>query len=523
MAGDRKAFLIGGGIGSLAAAAFLVRDGNVPGSSITIFESLPVVGGSLDASGNAQSGYAMRGSRMMTTENFECTWGLFKTIPSLARPQMSVFEEIIDFSNKVKWDAKARLVDRNRAIVDVSTMGFSMADRMELLKLSNASEKKLENTRITDWLSPAFFETNFWHMWATTFAFQPWHSALEFKRYMHRFIRSFSRIEKLSGVKHPAFNHYESLVRPLASWLEKQGVTFLTGCTVSDLALETKGTKVAVKAIHYRQSGRDEVADVSGKDLVFLQNGSMTDASSFGSNAQPAEALTKENSSGWTLWEKLAQASPDFGNPAAFNSCIPESYWLSFTATFADSRFFDQMEAFTGNVAGTGGIVTLKDSRWLMSVVLHHQPHFENQPEDRQVMWGYALHPDRIGDFVAKPMSDCSGAEILRELCGHFNFDESVIDQAICIPCRMPYITSQFMPRRKSDRPLPVPKSSRNLAFVSQYVEIPKDCVFTIEYSIRAAQMAVYELLKIDREIPPVSPHDKSLEAQLKAIIKSFD
>ena len=54
------------------------------------------------------------------------------------------------------------------------------------------------------------------------------------------------------------------------------------------------------------------------------------------------------------------------------------------------------------------------------------------------------------------------------------------------------------MPRDYGDRPLPVPKNSKNFAFVSQFVEIPEDVVFTVEYSIRVVQMAVYELLGID-------------------------
>ena len=86
----------------------------------------------------------------------------------------------------------------------------------------------------------------------------------------------------------------------------------------------------------------------------------------------------------------------------------------------------------------------------------------------------------------------------------------------------MPYITSMFMPRMRNDRPLPVPRGSWNLAFVSQFVEIPDDVVFTVEYSVRAAQMAVYELLGIDRKIPPVTRHDKSLHAQFEALIKAL-
>lgn len=94
-------------------------------------------------------------------------------------------------------------------------------------------------------------------------------------------------------------------------------------------------------------------------------------------------------------------------------------------------------------------------------------------------------------------MSDCNGEEILRELCDHLRFDLDTVESANCIPCRMPYITSMFMPRLRSDRPLPIPRSSKNLAFISQFVEIADDVVFTVEYSVRAAQMAVYEFLGI--------------------------
>ncbi len=219
---------------------------------------------------------------------------------------------------------------------------------------------------------------------------------------------------------------------------------------------------------------------------------------------------------------KIAAGRPEFGNRAAFNSSIPESYWASFTVSCRDTKFVDAMEAFTGNAAGTGGLVTFKDSSSLMSVVLYHQPHFVGQPDDVQVYWGYALHPDRIGDFVAKPMSDCGGAEILREISGHLNFDPAMFEPASCILCRMPYITSMFMPRHKSDRPLPVPRNSKNLAFISQFVEIPNDVVFTVEYSVRAAQMAVYELMKIRRLVPAVTRHDRSISVLIDTLEKAF-
>jgi oleate hydratase len=517
-----KAILIGGGIGSLAAAAFMIRDANFPGENITIFEALPLLGGSLDGAGDADHGYSMRGGRMLTTDNYECTWDLFKTIPSLDHPGQSVLDETIAFNLRHKSRAMARLVDSRRAKVPVNSMGFSMWDRLELLKLAEADKTRMADTRITDWLSPEFFETKFWYMWCTTFAFQPWHSADEFKRYLHRFMLEFSRIETLAGVKRTIYNQYDSLVKPLETWLRSQGVKLVTDARVIDVEYTDADTNFTVTAIQLLRNGQNEKIGVNDGDLVILQNGSMTDASSLGSMSEPPAKLAKPASTSWALWEKLARLRPDFGNPAAFNGCIAQSNWESFTVTLKDTAFFDQVTRFTGNEPGTGGLVTFKDSNWLMSIVLAVQPHFANQPKEVQVFWGYALFPDRVGNFIPKPMEDCTGAEILRELIGHLRFDDDTIARANCIPCRMPYITSMFAPRLKSDRPLPVPARSSNFAFVSQFVEIADDVVFTIEYSVRAAQTAVYRLLNVSRQVPPITPNDTSLVVQFEALVKAF-
>jgi oleate hydratase len=520
---ESNAYLLGGGIGSLAAATFMIRDGGFPGGNIFILEAKPLLGGSMDGAGNPTEGYSLRGGRMLTTDNYECTWDLFKSIPSLSSPSKTVFDETMEFNEQHKSNSMARLVDSRRAKVPVNSMGFSMENRQELLKLTQADEAELGASCITDWLSPEFFETEFWYMWVTTFAFQPWHSAVEFKRYLHRFMLEFSRIETLAGVKRTIYNQYDSLILPLQNWLAAQNVHFLVNCKVTDLERTTAEGKLVVTGIHYQQSGESKTIAVKDSDLVFLQNGSMTDASSLGSMTSAPKKLTKQDCTSWTLWEKLAAENPDFGNPAAFNSNIAESLWESFTVTLKNPTFFDKITKFSGNQAGTGGLITFKDSNWLMSIVLAYQPHFINQPDDVQVFWGYALLGDRIGNFVPKPMSDCNGEEILRELCGHLRFDLDNVESANCIPCRMPYITSMFMPRLGSDRPLPIPRSSKNLAFISQFVEIADDVVFTVEYSVRAAQMAVYEFLSIDRQIPPISPHDKSLQVQFKALVKAFN
>src|SRR5580704_7424954 len=259
---NSQTYLLGGGIGSLAAAAFMIRDGGIPGGNISILEAAPVIGGSLDAAGDPAVGYSLRGGRMLTTDNYECTWDLFKSIPSLNNEGKTVFDETVEFNEKHKANSLARLVDRRRAKVPVTSMGFSMQDRIELLNLTETGEELLAATRITDWLSPEFFETKFWFMWATTFAFQPWHSAVEFRRYLHRFLLEFSRIQTLGGVKRTVYNQYDSLVRPLQSWLEAQGVRLVTDCRVNNLDHKIEGGMFVVTGIHCLRHGKSERVDV---------------------------------------------------------------------------------------------------------------------------------------------------------------------------------------------------------------------------------------------------------------------
>jgi oleate hydratase len=165
------------------------------------------------------------------------------------------------------------------------------------------------------------------------------------------------------------------------------------------------------------------------------------------------------------------------------------------------------MEEFSGNEAGTGGLVTFMDSNWLMSIVLARQPHFIGQPADVNVLWGYGLFVEQEGNFIRKKMSECNGTELLTELLGHLRFEahrELILATSNCIPCMMPFITSQFIPRVKGDRPAVRPAETTNMAFVGQFCEIPDDVVFTVEYSVRAAQTAVYSLLGLDKQVSPL-------------------
>jgi oleate hydratase len=131
------------------------------------------------------------------------------------------------------------------------------------------------------------------------------------------------------------------------------------------------------------------------------------------------------------------------------------------------------------------------------------------------VFYGLGLYADKIGDYVRKPMGECSGREILEELLHHLKFEDDldrILDSSNVMPCRMPFVTSQFLKRKVTDRPDVVPEGSTNLALTGQFVEVPYDCVFTMEYSVRSAQMAVFKLLNLDKEPTPYRHVDRDIK-----------
>ncbi|MDR1696689.1 MAG: oleate hydratase, partial [Rickettsiales bacterium] len=195
---NTRAYLIGGGIASLSAAAFLILDGRVPGKNIMIFEALDIIGGSLDGAGDAKRGFMIRGGRMLNIPTYECLQALMARIPSIEMPGISMEQEFLEFNDEFKTMARARLVNRDGSKVDVTKMGFSSDDRMRMEKLTLLeSEESLGKKTIAQFFGKHFFKTNFWHMWQTTFAFQPWSSAAELRRYMLRFMHEFPRIHTL--------------------------------------------------------------------------------------------------------------------------------------------------------------------------------------------------------------------------------------------------------------------------------------------------------------------------------------
>lgn len=520
----RQALLVGGGIAALAAAVYLVRDGHLPGSRVRILEA-QVLGGSLDAAGSADTGYVMRGSRMYGAA-YTLMHELLSRIPSLDAPDRSVTQDTLAFWAEAPWRDQARLVEHGQ-IADAAAFGLSNQDRVDLIGFMLRGEDALGARPIAACFGPHFFTTNFWCMWRSMFGFETWHSAAELRRYLLRFLRLFPDLPTMRLIQSTRYNGRDSIVRPIVRWLAQQGVQFDVGVRVTDLDFDTLADgRKAVRRIRATRDGVPADIALGDDDMVIVTLGSMTADATTGSMSAPPPPLPAGPGSGaWALWQRLAAQDAAFGRPAAFCGDVARTRWVTFTVTQADDRFAQRMERFSGSPAGQGGLVTLKDSSWGLTFHLFHPPAYAGQPPGTQVWWGYGLFADTAGDFVPKPMPQCSGAEILTELISHLGWRDdlpALCEGAICIPSLLPYTTSQFMPRAPGDRPPVVPPGTANLAFVGQYVEIPDNVVYTVEYSIHSAALAVATLLGAPQQVPPAYQgldHPTALVAAIQRIL----
>lgn len=524
----RRAYIIGSGIAGLSAAFFLIRDGHMPPGNITFLEEQGVDGGSLDGTGNAEEGYMVRGGREMemTYQNF---WDVFSEIPAVDLPApFTVLDEYRLVNDADKNRSKARLLENQGQIRDFSTMGLTRLQQLEVVRLLLAKKEDLDDITVEQWFSEGFLESNFYLFWRTMFAFQNWHSVLEMKLYMHRFLHCMDGLNDMTALVFPKYNQYDSFVKPLMAWLQKQGVNIRYNTVVSDLTLDEAGDSRSVTAIQCQTDEGDSSIRVDPTDLVFVTTGSMTEDTAYGDNETVPQLKDDQkpgNQSGWQLWKNLAEKSNAFGRPDKFCGDVPRSTWESVTLTCKPSPLIDKLRELSvsdpySGLTATGGIVTVADSAWLMSFTCNRQPHFPDQPDDVIVLWVYALLMDKPGDCVKKPMPECTGNEILTELCYHLGLSDQVNEVIAATRTRtalMPYITAQFMPRAQGDRPRAVPEGCTNLACMGQFVETHNDVVFTLESSVRTARVGVYSLLGIPKQVPDIHPGQYDIRRLLRA------
>ena len=532
---DKKsAYIVGSGLAALSAACFLVRDGQMKGKNVHILEKDSIPGGACDGYLYDGLGYVMRGGREMDN-HFECMWDLFHSIPSIETEGVSVLDEYY-WLNKEDPNYSLMRATMNRGEDAHTDKKFAISDKgaMEIMHLFFTPDEELYDKKITDYFSDEVLNSNFWLYWRTMFAFENWHSALEMKLYIKRFIHHIGGLPDFTALRFTKYNQYESMILPMIEYLKKFDVQFHYGTKVENVKFEISEYKKVAKSIIITKDGEESSIDLTENDLVFITNGGCVENSSMGSQNTPAEMNTEiKPGGGWDLWRKIAEQDSEFGNPDKFCYDPELTNWMSATVTTLDDRIPPYVEKickrdpFSGKVV-TGGIVTVKDSNWLLSWTFNRQPQFRSQPKDQLVGWIYGLFSDVPGNYVKKPMRDCTGKEICMEWLYHLGVPENQIEElaensANTIPVMMPYIDAFFMPRNGTDRPKVVPNKAVNFAFLGQFAETERDTIFTTEYSIRTAMVAVYTLLNIDRGVPEVWGSTYDIRDLLNATVKLRD
>ena len=279
---DKNAYIVGSGLAALAAACFLVRDGQMPGSHIHILEAMDVAGGACDGIFDPTRGYVMRGGREMEN-HFECLWDLFRSIPSLEVEGASVLDEYY-WLNKEDPNYSLCRATENRG-EDAHTDGkFNLSQKgcMEIMKLFMTKDEDLYDKTIEDVFDEEVFDSTFWLYWRTMFAFENWHSALEMKLYFQRFIHHISGLPDFSALKFTRYNQYESLILPMKKYLEDAGVEFQFNTEVTNVIFDIKDGKKVAKVIDCKVKGVETGIVLTENDLIFVTNGSCTEGTIYG-------------------------------------------------------------------------------------------------------------------------------------------------------------------------------------------------------------------------------------------------
>lgn len=531
---SKSAYIIGSGLAALSAACYLVRDGQMEGIRVHVLEKDSVPGGACDGMYYTSVGYVMRGGREMDN-HFECMWDLFRSIPSIETEGVSVLDEYY-WLNKADPNFSLCRATEKQGQDAHTDKKFGLSDKAcsQLMKLYLTANEELYNKKITDVFDDEVLNSNFWLYWRTMFAFENWHSALEMKLYMQRFVHHIGGLPDFTALRFTKYNQYESMILPMIKYLESFGVQFEYGVKVENVTFDISGGRKAATGIEVIRNGAEETIPLTENDLVFITNGGCVENSAIGSQNTPSE-FNKEikPGGGWDMWRKIAAQDKSFGNPDKFCYDAEKTNWMSATVTTLDKRVIPYITAickrdpFSGGVV-TGGIVTCRDSSWLLSWTINRQPQFRSQPKDQCLVWVYALFTDRNGDYVKKPMRDCTGKEICMEWLYHIGVPIDEIEDIAenscnTVPVMMPYVTAFFMPRQAGDRPDVVPNGAVNFAFLGQFAETKRDTIFTTEYSIRTGMEAVYTLLGIDRGVPEVWGSTYDIRDLLNATIALRD
>lgn len=473
----QQAYITGGGISAFASAFYLVRDCGFKPANIHIFTNTSY------NCGNSKTGYICRRGKIINELNSMNLLDLMSNVNSLDIPDLTVCDELLNINRTNSRLRNITLIDSEQNVLDASKIRIDSKSRKTILSLMQSKTDNLRSIPLCDVFDICFFDSDFWKLISASYGFSDESSAYEFITcllYMNNI---------LSGTIPADFDRYEEFVEPLREHLKNEGVDIRERAIVTDINFNDG----KADAVHFVDSGIRKTFYLNDGDLCIMPTDEMDKCESIGNFNSPAE---KTDETPYQLWENIAEKNPEFPNPSQFFSEDELDMSEEFTITLSSRLFPELIDKVTCGALGNDGIIVLDNSSWKMTLCAIPSTHFKNQNEDVTVLWGTATNFTKDGEHCGKPMTQCSGAEILYELVSCFNLDEvwDDISETVInvIPCRRKYAKSLLKPVQSKFEIIPT--GIENFAVSGDFAQSENNTVFSEEYSVSTARTATYKL-----------------------------
>lgn len=478
------AYITGGGISALASALYLVRDCSLTPRNIHVFTgvSLP--------HGDGENGYICRRGKIISEKNSMNLFDLLSDVNSLDIPDLTVCDEILNIYRSNPSMRNITFIDEDKNVVDISKIKLDKHHKKAACNLLREKKEKLRNMPLYEAFSGEFFETSFWKLISASYGFGKDSNAYEF-------VNALSNMDNmLSGTLPSDFDRDEEITEPLKAHLIKLGVDLRENTSVTDIDFEDG----RASAVHFSDNGVRKTVYLNENDICIMPTDEMDVCETYGSLKETAPRLF---TSPYQLWEKLFEKNSVFRNPSIFFDDLDGNMSEEFTITLSNRLLPELIDKVTCGALGNDGVIVLDNSSWKMTICAVPSTHFKNQSEDISIIWGTASRFDRDGERSGKPMTECTGSEILYELVSCFNLDEvwdDIYETVInVIPCHRRYDKSYLSPTPSKLEIIPT--GIDNFAVSGDFADYDNGTVFTEEYSVSTARTAAYKLTSNKKKI----------------------
>lgn len=500
----RNIYFAGGGLAALSCAYYLIHDCKIPGDSIHIFEESENIGGAFNFGGDSETGYVLTIPKLLSVKNHPNLMNMLNNISSVNIPDMSVKDEIINFMGSNPVYENARIIDDD-GYGEGFDFNVSKAAIKNIKSLIFEKDYEISHISIDDYFANTrdFFKSNLWELISTSYMLKPSSSVSELKHILICLNGETDELFTLKNSVRSQLNLQETIINALEKYLVAHNVSFATHCRV--VSADFTEDSYIINAIHLDDNGTSKTFYLNKNDLFFVTNGSASECATIGDYNSPAPEPDTEPASAM-LWKELAQQRIGMGNPDTFYNA-ENSEIISFTITAKSSVLYDAIRSYTNNTETTGVLTTFKSSPWKLSVCTVAQPYFSSQTDETWIICCYGINTDKVGRYVDKTMKCSSGAELLFELVKHMGlediWDDITKDIINVIPCKMPYAAASSLPYYDSEKPLVIPNSDGNLAFIGQFAKLGNGISYSSEYSVRTGREAAYRLTNTKKYSTP--------------------